>query len=285
MSRYTAIHSIIWRDDVFNNLSEKGKLFFIYTLTSPHSNMLGLYLLPKSYITYDMHWSPKDVDKIIQELQELDFIRYDENEMIYIPKFLKHNPITNINQMKGASNTLLNLPENSFQEDVLNILKASVNNASDKQQECMDSVYKGLIRGLEGASKRLAWGYEAATKERIKNKETRIKNRETRDPQEVAEYNKIIDEKFEEFWSFYPRKKDKRKARSRFASLFPLDMDKEKRQKRLQHMGLHLNQYVEETTDLEERYVKHPATWLNSVDFDFPPDSKPNHQLQWSDAQ
>ena len=139
MSRYTAIHSIIWRDDVFNSLSEKVKLFFIYTLTSPHSNMLGLYLLPKSYIAYDMHWALKDVDKVIQELRELDFIRYDEKEIIYIPRFLKHNPITNINQMKGACNTLLNLPYRTFHEDVLNVLKECVDNASAKQHESKDS--------------------------------------------------------------------------------------------------------------------------------------------------
>ena len=273
MPRYTAIYSIIWRDDVFNTLSEKGKLFFIYTLTSPHSNMLGLYLLPKSYITFDMQWSTKDVDKAIQELQELGFIRYDENEMIYIPKFLKHNQIVNINQMKGACNTLLNLPSSAFHEEVMTILKDCVDSASDKQQDAMDSVYKGLLRGLQGA-----------TKKRNQNQETRTRNRDIQNPQQVAEYNKVINEKFEDLWSSYPRKKDKRKARSRFASLFSLEMDKDKRQNRLKHMALHLNQYVEETAELEEKYIKHPATWLNSVDFDFPPDAEPVHQLQWSEA-
>ena len=284
MSRYSKVFSYMWRDEVFNTLSDRGKLLFVYALTSPHSNILGLYLLAKSYIAFDMCWSVEEVENIIQELQELDLIRYDENEVIYIPKFLKHNKISNMNQMIPALNTFLDLPKSSFHEDLLDKLKTSVDNAIDSQREKMDSAYKKFISDLEAASKRLVGGCEAASEKEERRKKKEERRKSTPDPQKVAEYNSVIEEKFENFWKAYPKKRDKKKARSRFASLFPLDMDKEKRQKRLQHMGLHLNQYMEEKSDTDEKYIKYPATWLNSVDFDFPPDPEPDQQPQWSEA-
>jgi hypothetical protein len=235
--------------------------------------MIGLYLLPQQYISHDLGWDMNTLSGIQKELMDLDLVRFDKHEIVYVPTFLKHNPIRNISQMKGAVNTLMNLPESAFKGRVIESLQQSVDSANDTVKGGMEGALRGPLGPLE----------EAGSK-RIKNKETRIKKQETRDPQKVAEYNRVIDQKFEDFWHTYPRKKDKKRARSRFASLFPLDMNKEKRQKRLQHMGLHLNQYIEETSDLEERYVKHPATWLNSVDFDSPPEPHENLKLEWGDV-
>ena len=273
MPRFTAIHSKIWRDDTFNQLSDQGKLFFLYILSSPHSNMIGLYLLPQQYISHDLSWSMDTVNVVKKELVDLRLVKFDEHDIVYIPTFLKHNPVRNVSQMKGAVNTLTNLPETTFRKKILEALSQSVDLAKDNVKSAMEGALSGPLSPLGETSSK-----------RINNKESKIKNKGSRDPQKLREYNKVINEKFEEFWKAYPRKEDKKRGRSRFESLFPLDMDKEKRQNRLKHIVLHLNQYVGEVSEREKQFIKLPATWLNSVDFDVPPDPEPDRKSQWSDT-
>lgn len=208
-----------------------------------------------------------------KELLDLGLVKFDEHDIVYIPTFLKHNPVRNVSQMQGAINTLTNLPETAFRKNILEALSHSVDMAKDNVKSVMEGVLRGPLGPLDETSSK-----------RINNKESKIKNKGSRDSQKLREYNKVINEKFEEFWKAYPRKQDKKRARSRFERLFPLDMDKEKRQNRLKHIVLHLNQYVEEVSEREKQFIKLPETWLNSVDFDFPPDPEPDSKPQWSDT-
>lgn len=38
------------------------------------------------------------------------------------------------------------------------------------------------------------------------------------------------------------------------------------------NMGVRLAKYIYDVRDAEERYIKHPATWLNAHDFAAPPE-------------
>ena len=66
--------------------------------------------------------------------------------------------------------------------------------------------------------------------------------------------NIYIYQKFEEFWSIYPRKVGKKKAIAAFSKIKNLDMDKIKKS---------IVRYKNTDQWKTLRYVPHPATWLN----------------------
>lgn len=110
--RYQRIHSQIWSDEKFRTLSQEAKYLFIYILTSPHSNGIGLYVLPKQYIECDLEWSSKQLAIPFNELLENGLILYDEDSrLICIKNQIKHNPIENPKQAKSAEKIIHALPK------------------------------------------------------------------------------------------------------------------------------------------------------------------------------
>lgn len=115
MGRYANIHSGIWTDQKIPNLSLEERLYFIYLLTSPHSNMIGFYRLPLMYACYDMRVDEKQIKKWNDSLIKAEMIAYEyATDMVLILNYLKYNPILNIKQAKGALNQVKNLPHNGL---------------------------------------------------------------------------------------------------------------------------------------------------------------------------
>jgi len=113
--RYQRIYTQIWFDEKFTTLSENAKFLFLYLLTCPHSNALGIFVLPKGYICEDLGWSMERLNKPFAELLSQGFILYDERvKLICIKNHLKHNPIENQNQVKSAKKILEQLPKSSL---------------------------------------------------------------------------------------------------------------------------------------------------------------------------
>ncbi|MCX8022783.1 MAG: hypothetical protein N2745_08435 [Syntrophorhabdaceae bacterium] len=122
--RYQRIYSQIWHDEKFNSLSEDAKYLFLYLLTSPHSNALGLYVLPLQYICADLNWDMKRLGKPFKELLGKRLINYDEKvKLVCIINHLKHNPIDNENQAKNAIKIVVNLPKSPIFSDILEQLQ------------------------------------------------------------------------------------------------------------------------------------------------------------------
>lgn len=214
---------------------------------------------------------------------DLDLVRFDKHEIVHIPSFLKHNPVRNLSQMKGAVNTLKNLPKSVFKERVIESLHESVEMANDTVKDGMEGALRGPLGPLE----------EARSK-RIKDKDTIINNpsatpcgedkTDTSSQKAGKKYLQFLEEKFLQFWRAYPRKVDKKRAREKFYKLFDQKVNLETRNSRLNNLDLHLQCYVEECYGKEEKYIKHPATWLNSVDFDSPPEPQKSRKMEWSDT-
>ena len=110
--RYTKIHTQIWNDEKFTRLTPSQQRLFLYILTSPHSNIVGFYVLKSTYIQGDLEVLPKDLAKDLAKLCHEGLISYDENlQVVLIHNWLKHNPITNPNQRLAAKKILGELPK------------------------------------------------------------------------------------------------------------------------------------------------------------------------------
>ena len=110
--RYQRIHSQIWSDEKFRVLSQDAKYLFIYILTNPHSNGIGIYYLPKQYIECDLEWSAKQLAIPFEELLNSGLILYDfDSRLICVKNQIKHNPIENPKQAKSAEKIISSLPK------------------------------------------------------------------------------------------------------------------------------------------------------------------------------
>lgn len=123
MRSYGRVHTAFWSDPPTRDMSERGRMLALYLLTSPHSNMVGAYLLPDAYVADDMGWTLSEVKKIILELIENGFCkRFRDGRHIAICKFLKYNPVENSNAGKSIARQFCQLPKDSALEDVVGFL-------------------------------------------------------------------------------------------------------------------------------------------------------------------
>ncbi len=122
--RYQKIHVQIWHDEKFISLTDDARYLFLYILTSPHNNSLGVYFLPQRYAAADLGWDEKRLREPFQELLAKGLILYDERvKLVCIKNHLKHNVIENENQAKAAAKLLATLPKSSLYSHTLELLR------------------------------------------------------------------------------------------------------------------------------------------------------------------
>ncbi|MBR1419266.1 MAG: hypothetical protein IJ576_09915 [Synergistaceae bacterium] len=113
MSRYSYVHTQIWKDKKFRALSESSKLLYIAMLTAPNSNMIGLYEWPVAYAIHDLGegWTEQKFFECVNEIEAQGMGYYDrDNEIVFIPNFLKDNQLNTIKQIIGGGNYFNKLP-------------------------------------------------------------------------------------------------------------------------------------------------------------------------------
>jgi hypothetical protein len=125
MSRdYGRVYTAFWKSEQIRALSDRGKLLANYLITSPHSNMVGAYLLPDAYIADDLNWSFETVRQTVSELEKIQFCkRFKDGRHIAICKFLEWNPIENPNVAKAAERLFEQLPQDTALDHVINGLR------------------------------------------------------------------------------------------------------------------------------------------------------------------
>jgi len=100
---YSKTQSSLWKSLKRKEISDDGKLLFIYLYSCPHRNLLGFYHIPFAYIESDLGWTAQRVSKGYAELYGKGLVEYDEGlEYMLIPGFLEHNPFENPNVEKKA---------------------------------------------------------------------------------------------------------------------------------------------------------------------------------------
>jgi hypothetical protein len=101
-------------------LSPEAQRLFLYLLSSPHSNSIGLYVINKMYICADLNITDKQLNKPFKDLEDQGLILYDSKvNLLLIVNHLKHNKIENEKQAIGAKNIVEKLPKSQLYQDVI----------------------------------------------------------------------------------------------------------------------------------------------------------------------
>lgn len=112
MSRYQRVYTYIWQDESFVALSPECQRLFIYLLSSPHSNIVGLYSLPVGYACGDLRCKDTEFLKWMNLIQMSGMARYDgEANVVLIPNYLTYNPMLSPNHVKAAHKIIKGLPK------------------------------------------------------------------------------------------------------------------------------------------------------------------------------
>lgn len=108
---YRQIDARFWTDPKIRELNLADRHTFLYLLTNPHTNMLGLYLLPLPYMADDLQQPLNTCRTAVERLSNANLIIYDQaNRMMFVNHFLKYNTVAGNKREMGAVNKLQELP-------------------------------------------------------------------------------------------------------------------------------------------------------------------------------
>lgn len=111
MRDYGKVHTSFWSSSTVGSMSEDGRMLALYLLTSPHSNITGVFRLPDGYAMEDLNWVPERVAKGFAELFRKGFAnRCETTKWVWISKHLEWNQPENPNQRKAAKKIALSIP-------------------------------------------------------------------------------------------------------------------------------------------------------------------------------
>ena len=243
--RYQKIESRIWNDEKFVTLEAGAQRLWFYILTSPHNNLLGCYVLKPGYACDDLKCLPKSFRKDLAKLLAKGLVEYDEAvQVVYIKNFLKHNPLTNPNQLKSAVTVLANLPRSPLLEKVVNKIKGLM--------EAAKGLSEGLVQGLtEGLNEVLTKPEtEAETEAEDRNKLGKRKS-----PGNGVD--KALLAHFDSLWSEYPNPVGKKAALKSFVASVKTAQD-------LKNIRKALKNYKESLTTENWKKAQNGSTWFNN---------------------
>jgi len=129
-NKLRSVNTRFWEDPFIENLNPSEKLLFLYFLTNPLANILGIYEISIKRICYDTGLNKSTVEETLKGFKSLGKVFYVDSYII-LSNFLKNQNL-NPNMFTGAVELFNNLPI-SVKNSVLNndlkaferVLKAS----------------------------------------------------------------------------------------------------------------------------------------------------------------
>ena len=126
-----SINTRMWADEWFESLNQDEKLLWLYLLTNQYTNLLGIYEVSQSRISFETGISRETLSKAFEGFQRVGKAFYLCGRYVFLVNWLK-NQSMNTNMDKNARASLENLPS-----DVLKALEAM-------HLESFESLSKGL---------------------------------------------------------------------------------------------------------------------------------------------
>lgn len=112
MARYRKVDSRIWNDEKFRQLSDNGKLAFLFLLTHPHMTGLGAMRSTMPGLAAEIGWSDRKWRSAFLESEQRGMAEADEiAAVVCLPNFLRYNGPESPNVVKSWSGALDLIPE------------------------------------------------------------------------------------------------------------------------------------------------------------------------------
>jgi len=240
MQKLRSVNTKFWDDPFTANLTTEEKLLFLYLLTNPLTNILGIYEITLRRISYDTGIKPEKAENIlVTNFMEKGKAIWSKNYLI-LPNFLKNQNL-NPAMQKGALKLFNNLPEwlrysileeaptgyQRLREAILNIKGIGIEEEKEEEEEAEPD-----CGGIGGGKL------------------------------DLKANGQITLGLFPDFWKRYPRKIDKGNALKSWTKLCNIKV--KDRPKWVIIRDAIYNQKQTERWD-DKDFIPYPATWLNQT--------------------
>lgn len=113
-----------WRDEKIQELSSSAKYLFLYLLTAPESNLLGVYPLPTmKTLQFDLDLGKGEIKAAFEELKQSGVIWYSEkSNEVFITHWLIYGVATGGVVYKQLVNALQKVQDQALFTDLCNHL-------------------------------------------------------------------------------------------------------------------------------------------------------------------
>lgn len=154
-----SVNTKFWEDPFIEELRPEEKLIFLYLLTNPMTNMLGIYEVSIKRISYDTGLTSERVEKSLKIFESKGKVIFKDNYVV-LPNFLKNQNL-NSNMKKGVLNIYNDLPKwlrdsiyekplkafESLRNALLNMnIEYEIESESEEEGDVKDSEYKIFYR-------------------------------------------------------------------------------------------------------------------------------------------
>lgn len=248
MAEYRKVYKRFWRSPTVRKMCNDEMLLYLYLITGPHSNALGYYELPLEYICADLDWSLVRVKKNMGGMVKAGKAIWDgDARCVMIPDFIRHEQIRNPNQAKHCIALLEDLPVSIPCYELLLKLMDFVGPTAAKllggYLETQLHYHLNNNNNTQGVTTPL-------TASGITGVDIR--------PPKRGKMTKEQEGWFEDWWSVYPKKKNKLEAQKAYAKAAP-DYDSAVAIKE----GVLRAAQTEQWRKDGGQFIPFPASWLN----------------------
>lgn len=109
MDKLRSVNTKFWQDPFIEDLNPTEKLLFLYLLTNPLGNILGIYEISVKRISYDTGIGKETIKKAFESFESVGKVFYFKDYVI-MANFLKNQKL-NSNMWVGAKKIFGNLPK------------------------------------------------------------------------------------------------------------------------------------------------------------------------------
>jgi hypothetical protein len=131
MARYRKVDPRIWNDAGFRQLSDSGKLAFLFLITHPNMTSLGAMRATLPGLAAELEWSAEDFREAFGEALQQGMVEHDgKAHLVALPNFIRYNAPESPNVVRAWVGAVDLLPECDLKTLVLQRAKASAEGLS-----------------------------------------------------------------------------------------------------------------------------------------------------------
>lgn len=103
--RYAKINESIWNDSKFKSVSDSARLLYMYLLSCPKCNSIGVFQIGYGLIEDEFDHSRDQIKQLMGELEEANLLRFRDG-WLWFNKYLKWNEPTSPNHARHCASDL-----------------------------------------------------------------------------------------------------------------------------------------------------------------------------------
>ena len=100
MAEYRTLRMSFWNDPYIEELGAEGRLLYLYLITCPHTNNLGLLEVSTRRMSYETGLSPERVEQLLGEAEAAGKVVRD-GAVLWLVNFVKHQTSTSPRLMQS----------------------------------------------------------------------------------------------------------------------------------------------------------------------------------------